>query len=83
MEKKVMYIFIALIMGFFVAGIVVDRVIANQKYEQVYERIQEDYTLYINGIEVDSSKIDIYLYPYNKISFNDEKMAIYLAIYPD
>ncbi len=82
MEKKVI-IFIALIMGFFVAGIVVDRVIANQKYEQVYERIQEDYTLYINGIEVDSSKIDIYLYPYNKISFNDEKMAIYLAIYPD
>ncbi len=74
---------IALVIIAFFALAITDHILANQKYEQVYERIQEDYTLYINGIEVDSSKIDIYLYPYNKISFNDEKMAIYLAIYPD
>ena len=43
---------IALVIIAFFALAITDHILANQKYEQVYERIQEDYTLYIAGKEV-------------------------------
>lgn len=52
-------------------------------YEQVDEKVQEDYTVYINGTEVDSSKIDIRLYSYSRISVDDEKKEIYIAVGSD
>ena len=78
---KLAIIVSAIVFGLLAIAITADCILANQKYEQFYEKIQENYTLYINGTEVDESNIDIHLYPYTHISFNDEEKKIYLAFY--
>ena len=49
----------------------------HQKYKEVYTRLQEEnYTLFIDGDEIDADKIDITLYPSNHISYDDEKKRL-------
>lgn len=82
--KKIIIIISAVIFSAFIALTVYHCSFIEKRYEQISAKLQEsNYTLYINGVETDSSKIDIYLYPCDDISVNDEKKEVYIAICGD
>ena len=59
----------------------------NERYNQRYNMylalekdIKSGYTVYINGTEVEGSKLNIKSYDSDNISINDEEKEIYIAV---
>ena len=82
MKIAILYLILVAIL-LIIMGVAVIAYISEEtkKYKQIHRKIQKGYKIYIDGIEVDKSQIDIYLYSLNKLSVDDDKKKICLSIY--